>query len=461
MNIVRVVYAVSTSIVVSCGAAQSVAGREISITDAASIQRALDDHPGQLIYVPAGQYEISQPIVIKRDDSGLIGPGRIVQTNPNVAIVIVSHADGVQLRDLTLTRASDQPTTVSGLVANSCTNLTLDNLQVLDNRAAASAINLDRCVQGRLSNCVVRNYTQIAIDDRTQNPNYGFAFRCIDGTGIQLTGCRAMLVQNNRVVEQFNLPTPELKAKFHLGEFTARNAQRGPLVSQESWDSATFPQWHQGSAIHVGEPEVADHVQIVGNYIENAAQGIDIHADHVTVASNTVNNAAVGVKAMHGSRNVLVIGNQLTRCDCHAILLQPGTASHAIGPPLHTDSQQARAAANVDGGSIIANNLVSDFGYGNANWMWGNERNVICFERGQTPENPPLSDVVVQGNVVYDAGGDRPNAAGPAVVVPPRYKYAVVVDRDAGGLKGPVNVRFANNLLHPGAMGVANIELEP
>ena len=62
----------------------------------------------------------------------------------------------------------------------------------------------------------------------------------------------------------------------------------------------------------------------------------------ITVSGNIVINAFIGMKAMHGSRNVLITGNQFTRNSLWAIGLMPGAAANA---------------ENFDGGSIISNNL--------------------------------------------------------------------------------------------------------
>lgn len=441
-------------------ASDQVAPSEIRITDGHSIQRALDANPSQIIYLPPGDYEISQAISITHDRSGLVGPGRIIQTDPKAPVIIISQADDVQLRELTLTRKAGQEGRYSGLMANSCDNLILDNLQVLDNCAANAAINLDRCTNSRLSNSLVRNYSRISIDDRTKSSNYGFAFKCIDGTGIQLTNCRGMLLQNNRVVEQKYLPTPEVKSEFELGKFTTKNAEKGALVSQETWDNEAYPTWHQGSAIYVGGPKSADRVQILGNYIENAAQGIDLHADHITVSQNIVNGAGVGMKAMHGSRNILIMGNQFIKCDHCAIQLQPGAGSHAGNVPVQTEEESPARPANVDGGTVVANNIISDFGYGNAHWIWGDERSAIALEYGQKAENPPLRDVVIQGNVVYDPGREETSADGKSTVVPPRYRYAILVTPDSNQLRGPVGIRFSNNVFHPGLLGISNVTIE-
>lgn len=108
----------------------------------------------------------------------------------------------------------------------------------------------------------------------------------------------------------------------------------------------------------------------------------------------------MGMKAMHGSRNVLITGNQFVRNSLWAIGLMPGAASHAN---------------NSDGGSIAANNIISDFGCGDAHWIWGDERSPFKFETGQQPDDPPLSDVNVQGNVVHSSAT-------------PRYRYAVIIE---------------------------------
>jgi hypothetical protein len=167
--------------------------------------------------------------------------------------------------------------------------------------------------------------------------------------------------------------------------------------------------------------------------------------------------AFMGMKAMHGSRNVLILGNQFSKNDLWSIGLMPGTASHTAaarggGVPVE---------ANVDGGSIIANNIISDFGYGRSHWIWGGSGHDCCpirLDTGQKPDNPPLSDVIIQGNMVDDSGRNGVLVDGSPRVVPPRYKYAVYV---AGGPGGPKGLHFSNNVFHPGTAGAANVELKP
>ena len=423
---------------------------EVSVVDYPSIQAAIDANPGKMIYVPSGKYVIEKRIVLNKPDCGLFGPGTILQNNPKEPILEIEHAQNVVVRDLTLTRTDEnKDCTNAGILAADCEDLCIDNVRVLDNRSQSAAITLRDSRHCRISHCLVRNYMRIAIDDRTASPHYGYAFHCIDGTGIAVFTCTGTILQSNRVIEKELLPTLEIKEKYRLGSFTQKNAQKGSIISQETWDGEYVNNWHQGSAIIVTSPKSSDCTQIVGNMIENAAQGIDIHSDHVIVSQNIVNNAFMGMKAMHGSRNVLIIGNQFIKNDLWSIGLMPGAASHAAG---FEENGQINETANCDGGSIIANNIISDFGYGHAHWIWGDNGSPLKFDNGQLPHNPPLANVVVSNNVVYDLGREPGNSEGT-----PRYQYAVII---AGGTGEPQNLRFSNNIFPPGQSGICNAKIE-
>jgi hypothetical protein len=428
-----------------------------SAADYPSIQEAIRANPGRMIYVPAGDYEVSEKVHIGRQGGGLFGPGRICQRNPGQPILVVEGATGAQIRDLTLMRPEGETDTESeGVLAIACRNLILENLQVLDNRTRTAAVELRGCYASQVRNCLVQNYQRVSIDDRTKDEDSGYAFRCLIGTGIVVKECHATLVQGNRVIEQHLFPTPELKKMFHLGDYTKKNRVKGSLVPQKDWDREYTDNWHQATGIHVASPTTTDLTQVLGNYVENSGQGCDIHADHVIIAQNIVKDTMIGMKAMHGSRNVLILGNQFVANDLWSIGLMPGKASHTA-----SSGQGGRPAeeANVDGGSIIANNIISDFGYGHAHWMRaGDDHGIpIRFEAGQKADNPPLRNVIIQGNVVYDSGRDGVLLDGQIKTVPPRYKYAVAVATK--GHAPPKGLHFSNNLLSPGTEGVANVEL--
>jgi hypothetical protein len=406
-------------------------GNNPTVAPNASIQATLDANSNRLVFLPAGDYVITEKIRIRGERSGLFGPGRIIQQNPEQPIIEIENAIASELRDLTLTRAEGRmETSTEGIIAIKCRDLVIENVRVLDNRTRSGAITLRECKDARISRCLVRNYMRLSIDDRTQSKEWGYAFNCTDGTGISVAYCTGTLIEGNRIIEDNFVPTPEVKEKYKLGDYVKKNPEKGALMSQQAWDSNYTDAWQQGSAIIVTAPDKSDCTRLIGNHIENAAQGIDLHTDHVIVSQNIVSNAFIGMKAMHGSRNVLITGNQFLRNSLWAIGLMPGAAAHA---------------ENTDGGSIVANNIISDFGHGDAHWIWGNDRSPFKFDNGQQPDDPPLIDVIVQGNMVYSSGT-------------PRFKYAVII---SGGPNTPRGLHFSNNLFHAGTQGISNIPLLP
>jgi len=407
------------------------------------LQALIDAAGGYPARIAPGDYRISKALLIRRNGSGLLGPARIVQTNPAEPIVRVERARDAVLRDLALARpeaAAD--TRREGIRADGCAGLVIERVAVRDNRSPAGSIVLRGCTECAVVGCRVENYATLAIDDRTQSPHYGYAFRCIDGTGVLLVDCTATRVADCRVVERRMLPTEELQRRHGLGAFVKRAEQRGSLVSEETWRRGSVDNWHQGSAITVTGPERSSEMLLSGNLVENAAQGIDIHADRVIVQGNVVDNAFIGMKAMHGSRNVIVQGNLFRRNDLWAIGLMPGAASRARRPG------DAADPGNTDGGSVIANNVIADFGAGHAAWVWKDAtRCPIRLDSGQEPDDPPLQGVTVTGNVIDVPAGETP-----------RYVYAVLL---VPAPRGPIACRFSANLFPAGASGVSNVPLPP
>ncbi len=401
-------------------------GAGLSTADYPSIQAALDANPDKVIFVPAGDHLISEKIRIRGQRSGLFGPGRIIQQNPEQPILELEGAHSAEVRDLTLTRPEGrQVTDKEAITAIRCQHLVIENIKVIDNLSRAGAISIRECRDSRVSHCLVRNYMRISVDDRTASANWGYAFNCTDGTGISVSYSTGTLLEGNRIVEENLIPTPEIKSAHKLGDWVKKNPAKGLIVSQQTWDAGYTDNWQQGSGIVVTAPKVSDATRIIGNHIENAAQGMDIHCDHVIVANNIVINSFVGMKSMHGSRNVLINGNQFIKNCLWAIGLMPGAGSDA---------------ENRDGGSLIANNIISDFGHGDAAWVWGQNRSPFKFEKGQEADDPPLTDVLVTGNVVHRFGE-------------PRYAYAVIIE---GGPNTPQGLRFTGNHFMPGTQGLSN-----
>lgn len=431
-----------------------------SASDYASIQEALDKNPGCMVYVPNGRHEVSAAIRITTEGGGLYGPGRIVQTNPSAAIIVLQKVSNVRICDIILTRAEGKmESNESAVVAKDCHSLVVDGVQVIDNRAPSSAISFENCRDTQLRNCVVQNYSRIAIDDRNSTPrdvaDWGFAFNVIDGTGVTFRNCRGSRIEGNRILERVMLPTPEIKAKYQLGQFVRRAEKKGQLTPQKMWDEGYYNAWHQGSALVITGPELSDCTQILNNYIENAAQGIDIHADHVIVTNNIINDAFIGMKAMHGSRNIIIANNQFIKNSLWSIGLMPGASSHATGD----NSRGSSNDSNRDGYSIVAGNIISDFGYGKASWAWAEwERAPIKLEKGQLSANPRLRGVMVTGNVLYDTGRDQIIVDGKPQLASPRYEYSILINN---GPEGPEDVHIVDNILDPGLKGQSNMMSQP
>lgn len=423
-----------------------------------SLQELLDLKPGTVVEVPPGIHEIHETLRITRPGGGLAGTGTIVQADPTKAIIRIDHADGAVLRGLTLTRPEGRrETDQEAVLVTDSRDVTLADLRVIDNQTRGVAVAMRNSEGGRIVDCLVHNYQCVSVDDRTNNALYGYAFRCISGTGIQVNECRGALIRGNTVREDRLIPTPKVQREHQLGRYTKKLAERGKLANPRDWDRDETDNWMQGNAVHVAAPEATDAVRVIGNLVERAGQGFDIHADHVILADNIVDDALIGMKAMHGSKHVIVTGNQFKKTTLWAMGFMPGAISHAAQP---AEGDRPARPANVDGGSIMANNVISDFGMGLTNWIWG-EENLgfpIRFDRGQVDDNPPLSEVIVTGNVVYDTGRDKVLRDGKPEVVGPRYRLAVRVE---GGPTAPIGLHFSNNILHPGTEGVSNVELKP
>ena len=342
------------------GGGQAVAGVPAERFD--SIQEAIDKNPGRVVTLDGGVHEIDQPLRFTANNSGLDGDGVVVQRNPNEPVVVVADAEHVRIAHVTLSRPEDTDrSTASAVLVARSSSVTLDGLRVLNNRSQSAAVGFDECQHCTIKDCEVVNYKCIGVDDRTANPMLGYAFNCIDGTGIAVRRSQSINIRSNRVIERVIRPTRENQEKYDLGRLTegSHPTELGELGRRAVKDDYTN-NWHQGSAIFVGDPSNTKHVHIVDNYIENAAQGVDMHCDQSVCARNIICGAMIGLKATHGARNLVLANNIVSRADLWGILLNPGAGSHY--GELDEDAKQV---SNVDGGTAIANNVITE------NGVWG------------------------------------------------------------------------------------------
>lgn len=431
-------------------------GRGATATDYPSLQQAIDENPGGAVSLNDKRYQIDAPLVIKTADTKLLGPGVVVQTNPHAAIVEMDGAPNVLLRDITFTRAADaQETDQPGIYATGCANMHIDNVRVLENHGGRASIYIERGQRIRIERCEIVNYKYIGVQDRTDNPRYAIAFRCIDGAGISLSGCHVAQVLNNRILENRILPTRETVEKYHLGEVLST----GDPSQRIQATSPAYPGWHQGSAVEVHGPLDSSHALLQGNYVENAAQGFDIHADMIILAQNHINTCHTGIKTMHGARHVMILGNIIERADDEGIYLGSNDAFRA--QPAQGD--QPPRPANTNNGCIVANNIITEMGYGTEAWaLWQpkveTETPLAIKIKGIGYDGQMTrDDLVIIGNIVYHHGPDGMIEGGRVVFDnPPHYKYALWIEPAA--LRQMKNLKITGNVFHPGEFGVSNLE---
>jgi len=437
----------------------------ISVADYPTIHEAVAQNPGRRIYVPSGSHVLTNAVVLKADNTELEGPGILVQSNSAAAVIDV-QAHHIRLRDLTLTRAvGHTETDRDAVLAVDAEFLRIENVRIHNNHSGGASVRLQNCRFARVERCLIEDYKRVTVDDRTASELYGYAFKCLDGNGVIVQGGRANWILDNQIIERRLLPTREIKERHQLGELTeGRQPTRFGELGRALEKSRFARNWHQGSAIVVTSPEDTDFTRVAGNYLENCAQGIDLHCDRALVTHNSVNGGMIGIKAMHGSRHLVISENMLSRIDLWGIMLGPGSASH------HTEAgAEGRAArpANTDGAVRVVGNIISEYGYGNEYWNWGGDAGVsstyaIRIDRGQLASNPPISDVLVQGNIVTDPGRDGVLVDGKLTKPKPRYRYAFFIELPNSGEpvgRYPKNIHVVDNVFEPGTDGEANVPL--
>ena len=60
----------------------------------------------------------------------------------------------------------------------------------------------------------------MTLDDRTRDPNAGYAFKCIDGNGMKFIDCHGAQIINNKIIETALVASKENRDKHDLGRVT-------------------------------------------------------------------------------------------------------------------------------------------------------------------------------------------------------------------------------------------------
>ena len=399
-----------------------------------TVQEALDNNRGRSFYLPAGNYEIQEALVLRGEGSGIHGHGRIIQRNHDADILRVEGASHGRVEGITLLRQNPRlGKTAAGLYAVDSPHLVIRDVKVLKNRAELNAVFIERCDYLTIEGCEVVDFKTIAVDDRMNNDLYRYAFNAINGHGIRVANSRAVRILKNRVIETELLPTRAIQEKYELGKIVDRAEQLGELASYGVLDDFVFI-WHQGGGILVHPSTVSAFTLVDGNYIQNAAQGMDhiqnaaqgmdLHSDFLTVTNNQVTDCYMGMKAFHGARGVIIANNIFHSPGKYGILLRPGSESWEAGA---NHRGAVKSEANVQRSILIANNLITDQGYGSESWrLWKSDPSEtapvgIKVGTGPLENNPRLMDLIITGNRIYDKGRDGIVEDGHVTFPGPRY----------------------------------------
>lgn len=437
-----------------------------SAADYSSIQSAIDANPGQMIFVPQGEHYLDSPLNISSSGCGLYGYGVIIQRKRGASILTIANAQDVRIESLTFKRNLEQGTApANGIVVRESRSVVLDRIRIRDNKSQGNAIMIDHSTDCSVINSEVLNYKQVAIDDRTGSELYGYAFNCIDGSGIYVRGSTDTKICGNRIVENEVFPTQEFAEKHSLGNLVSGKhpTKLGQIGMRSVSAEKTVDHWHQGSAIVVTDPVLSRRTIVTNNHIENCAQGIDLHCDDVICSQNIISNCTIGLKATHGAKNLILEGNVISAADRWGIVFNPGAASHYGNV---TSNQKSKQLPNVDGGTIVSNNIITNYGEGDEYWhLGGGSKDLgssfaIAILAAQLPTNPPLRDILFQGNIVYDSKRDSGTVSKDNADGSPKYRYAVYIESQEDR-PPPRGLRFRHNLFHTGTDGVTNVEALP
>lgn len=419
--------------------------------DDQSLQARIDRAAGQVVSLAGREWRADQPIRLDENSAnGLAGPGTIVQTDPDQPIVEVEHATDVTLSDLTLTRAEPaRDCTAPGLLVSDTHRLAVQSVRVEHNQSQRGAIELRGVSDATISGCEVLDYKRVGLDDRTGPPGsnaaelYGYAFRCLDGTGILIADSRSVTVDACRIIERRLHPTREARDAHGLGGLVdGRHPATAGRLADEVLRRRYARNWHQGSAILISGPRTTAQVMVRDTAILNAGQGIDIHADEVTCLGNRIHGAMIGIKATHGSSHLSVLDNEVR---------------HAVLWGIYCGAGSASTADNRDEHLLIAANRVIDCGEGEEAWNWAGDRADPASSRGiyldapQLPESPPLRRVRIIANTVAHTGAA------------PAYAFALCVAAQSRSAAGepvyPEGLLIFGNHLTAGRDGLANVDL--
>lgn len=357
-----------------------------------SLQVAVDVLPpgGGVVELPPGRLELSEPVVIARDDILLRGAGtatHLVNRNENgKPALLIQPPEGakkawrVQIADL---RVTGNPKSGPGIVAKDINELLISRVAVEHN--GGDGIVLDHCYEDpRVSDSLI-----------TYNK----------GTGLNLLGCHDIVVSANqfeenidavRCIDGFNLTMTGNNVDDHLGngvviENTYGSVVSGNMIEECNGHAVVLKGTCYGDALSAN---TFAHCQGDGVRLEGVRDitisantfvllaGPAVHAldgaRQLTVSANTFNRYPFDPTVRHkedpgqgivleGARDVTMAGNSFTGMFREAIKAtgEGNKRLNITGNTILNPSQTepgAHAALHLENlsGSIISNNIITD-----------------------------------------------------------------------------------------------------
>ena len=335
---------------------------EIDAAQFPTIQAALDAIPedGGVVRLPAGTFEISEPLIISRGDVLLTGAGtatHIVNRNEDgKPAIILQHSDGDDVKKddrlwrimLSNLRVTGNEKSGHGILAVQIQEVFLQGVTVSEH--GGDGIQLDHCYEDpRVCDCLI-----------TYNK----------GVGLNLLGCHDIVVSSSQFEENqdalhcmdgFNLCMTGNCVDDHLGEGVVIENTYGSVLSGNMIEECN------GTAVVLDRDCYG--ITISANVIAHNGAGIDLRDAHgcavsantltilktnalrigpnsgrITVTGNNISNSYVGkgsVKrrvndlaaagmTLDGTSELAIVGNSFASVRPHAVELTDNPSSRIV-----------------------------------------------------------------------------------------------------------------------------------
>ena len=272
-----------------------------------SLQAALDAVPesGGVVRLPAGRFEIEEPLVVSRGECSIVGGGaatHIVNRNEDdEPAIILQHPEGADVAGedrlwrimLSNFRVTGNPKSGAGIEAIGIQEVFLQGMTVTHH--GGDGIRLDHCYEDpRISDCLM-----------TYN----------GGVGLNLLGCHDIVVSSNqfeenqdavRCIDGFNLCMTGNCVDDHLGHGVVIENTYGSVVSGNMIEEC------QGTALIMDRDCYGNTVS--ANVIAHNGAGIDLRDAHgCAVSANTFTILKTdALRIGPGSGRITVSGNNFS-----------------------------------------------------------------------------------------------------------------------------------------------------